>query len=117
MRQRAALARAVLAGGSVWLLDEPFGALDALTRVQLYAHVTAAWEQRRPGVLLVTHDLEEALLLADRVLVCAPRPGAIVAELLVPLPRPRDPSTTTDARFIELKRSLMGKLTAAGALA
>ena len=89
MRQRAALARTVLAGRPVWLLDEPFGALDALTRAELHGDVTDLWERHRPSVLLVTHDPEEAATLADRVLVSGPRPMAALLEVDCAVPRPR----------------------------
>lgn len=98
MRQRAALARTVLAGRPLWLLDEPFGALDALTRAELHADVTDLWDRVRPTVLLVTHDPEEAATLADRVLVSGPRPMGMLVEVDCPAPRPRAPEVRVRLR-------------------
>ncbi len=117
MRQRAALARTVLAGTRAWLLDEPFGALDALTRADLQAALAALFEEYRPTVILVTHDLDEALLLADRVLVSGPRPARLVAEVIVELPRPRRVDVTATPEFADLRGRLLGSLRLAGALA
>lgn len=117
MRQRLALARTLASGASAWLLDEPFGALDALTRTALHRELERAWQRTRPTVLIVTHDLEEALVLADRVYVSSPRPGRVVAEIAVPLPRPRAITDTTSADFMELKSEILGALVATGALA
>jgi ABC-type nitrate/sulfonate/bicarbonate transport system ATPase subunit len=89
MRQRVAFLRTLLSGKPVLCLDEPFGALDALTRREMQDWLAAALQREPRTVLLVTHDVEEAVLLADRVLVMSPRPGRIVAELAVDLPRPR----------------------------
>jgi ABC-type nitrate/sulfonate/bicarbonate transport system ATPase subunit len=89
MRQRVAFVRALLPGRPVLCLDEPFGALDALTRAQLQAWLADALARERRTTLLVTHDVEEAVLLADRVVLLSPRPGRIVDELRVDLPRPR----------------------------
>ena len=85
--QRVALARALVRDPALLLLDEPFGSLDALTRIQIHALVLRLWARHRPAILLVTHDVDEALLLADRVLVLVG--GRIGAELPVPWPRPR----------------------------
>lgn len=117
MRQRAALARTVLGGRDAWLLDEPLGALDALTRTDLQGVLAAAWAETRPTTLLVTHDLDEALLLADRVLVSAPRPARIVADVAIPLRRPRVLADTTTAPFTALRARLLDILRGAGALA
>ncbi len=91
MRQRAALLRTVVQERDVLLLDEPFGALDALTRAEMQRWLAAVWERFRSTVLLVTHDVREAVFLADRIYVLSPRPGTVVAEVAVPLPRPRAP--------------------------
>jgi sulfonate transport system ATP-binding protein len=89
MAQRAALARALVTRPSVLLLDEPFSALDALTRQSLQEELVGLWERDRPTMVLVTHDLDEALFLADRVVVLGGQPGRIRLDLPVPLPRPR----------------------------
>src|SRR5918997_1232847 len=89
MRQRVAFLRTLLAGRPVLCLDEPFGALDALTRLQMQRWLAAALEREPRTVLLVTHDVEEAVLLADRIVLLSPRPGRVVATIDVPLERPR----------------------------
>jgi NitT/TauT family transport system ATP-binding protein len=90
MRQRVAFLRTLLAGRPVLCLDEPFGALDALTRLQMQRWLAGALAREPRTVLLVTHDVEEAVLLADRVVLLSPRPGQVVEELEVALPRPRE---------------------------
>ncbi|HMN98244.1 MAG TPA: ABC transporter ATP-binding protein [Miltoncostaeaceae bacterium] len=117
MRQRGALARTLLSGARTWLLDEPFGALDALTRADLQGVLGATWAERRPTAVLVTHDLDEALLIGDRVLVAGPRPMRIVDEIAVDLPRPRSLDDTVGPGFAALRARLMGALRASGALA
>ncbi len=89
MSQRAALGRVLIQNPGLLLLDEPFGALDALTREQISFDLLRMWTRERPTVLMVTHDINEAVLLADRVLVMSPRPGQIRLDLPVALPRPR----------------------------
>jgi putative hydroxymethylpyrimidine transport system ATP-binding protein len=117
MRQRGALARTLLSGSRGWLLDEPFGALDALTRADLRGVLARAWAEAQPSALLVTHDLDEALLLADRVLVSSPRPARIVAEVDVDVPRPREAGDVAAPELAELRRRLMDALRATGAVA
>jgi ABC-type nitrate/sulfonate/bicarbonate transport system ATPase subunit len=97
MRQRVAFLRTLLAGRPVLCLDEPFGALDALTRAQLQRWLAGALVREPRTVILVTHDVEEAVLLADRIVLLSPRPGRVVDELSVDIPRPRertDPAVT-----------------------
>jgi ABC-type nitrate/sulfonate/bicarbonate transport system ATPase subunit len=103
MRQRVAFLRTLLAGRPVLLLDEPFGALDSITRAQMQEWLAGALAAEPRTVVLVTHDVEEALLLADRVLVLSPRPGRVVAEIAVDVPRNRtDPAfTALRARALE----------------
>ena len=111
MRQRAALLRTFLAGHDVMLLDEPFGALDALTREELQEWLLRIWQEDRKTILFVTHDVEEALFLSDRVHVMSGRPGRIELSVDVGLERPREREpTTTDPRFAELKAELMEPL-------
>ncbi|MFZ6045395.1 ABC transporter ATP-binding protein [Pseudomonas sp. CR3202] len=90
MAQRAAIARALITRPKVLLLDEPFGALDALTRLHLQRELQRIWVQQRSTMIMVTHDVEEALFLSDRVIVMDPRPGRIRHEVRVDLPHPRE---------------------------
>jgi ABC-type nitrate/sulfonate/bicarbonate transport system ATPase subunit len=110
MRQRAALLRTVLPHKDLVLFDEPFGALDALTRSDLQAWLAGLWEQERSSVLLVTHDVEEAVFLADRVIVLTPRPGRVALELAVSLPRPRTRAMIASSEFIRDRATLLQAL-------
>ncbi len=110
MRQRAALLRTFLCQRNVMLLDEPFGALDALTRRELQQWLLDVWERFRQTILFVTHDVDEALYLADRVYVMTPRPGRIKLELHVPLPRPRQRDMITSNEFMAMKGELLSSL-------
>jgi sulfonate transport system ATP-binding protein len=89
MRQRVAIARALAIDPAILLMDEPFGALDALTRDRLHTELESIWASTRKTVLFVTHNVREAVALGDRVLVFSPRPGRIVREFRIDLPRPR----------------------------
>jgi NitT/TauT family transport system ATP-binding protein len=106
MRQRAGIARALLADPLVLLMDEPFGALDAQTRRFLQQELLRHWEARRQAVVFITHDVDEAVLLADRLLVLSARPGKILADLRVPLPRPRKPADTQRPEAAALKEQV-----------
>jgi ABC-type nitrate/sulfonate/bicarbonate transport system ATPase subunit len=110
MRQRAALLRTFLAGRDVLLLDEPFGALDALTREAMREWLLGVWEADRKTILLVTHDVEEAVFLSDRVYVLSGRPGRVRAEVAVALPRPRTLELTATPAFAQLKERLLAPL-------
>lgn len=107
MQQRVALARALATGAPVWLMDEPFAALDELTRAMLTDELLGIWRRFRPTVLWVTHNLHEAIRLSNRVLVMTPRPGTIAGEVTVDLPYPRD---DTSAAFQGLLREARGLL-------
>ena len=110
MRQRAALLRTVVQNRPVLLLDEPFGALDALTRTEMQLWLSRMHARFDWTVLLVTHDVREAVLLADRVVVLAPRPTSVRRVVPVDLPRPRDLSVLTDPRFAAAEADLLGAL-------
>jgi NitT/TauT family transport system ATP-binding protein len=106
MLQRASLCRALIHEPQVLLLDEPFGALDQFTREELWSIMQGLWLQRRPTVLLVTHDLREAAYLATRICVMSPRPGRIIADQGVDFPRPRAVALTYDPAFAALVQRL-----------
>jgi NitT/TauT family transport system ATP-binding protein len=111
MRQRVALARTFLAGRPLVLLDEPFASLDQITRGSLQEWLADTLRAERRTVVLVTHDVQEALYLADRVAIMSPRPGRIVAEIAVPMERPRPRRTTiTSADFTALERLALDAL-------
>jgi len=110
MRQRVALMRTLAVHRDVLLLDEPFGALDSQTRLEMQRWLLEVWSELDRTVVFVTHDVDEAVFLADRVVVMTPRPGRIEAEVAVPIPRPRTLETLTSPEFMELKRSVLGLL-------
>ena len=107
MRQRAALVRTLLLHRDILLLDEPFGALDAMTRTVMQRLLLELWTDYRKTVLLVTHDVEEAVLLSDRIYLLTARPASIKAEVTVDIPRPRK---VTDPEFVDLKATLLDLL-------
>ncbi len=115
MKQRAALLRTFLAGRDVMLLDEPFGALDALTRANMQQWLLDVWQEDRKTILFVTHDVEEAIFLSDRVYVMSGRPGRISLCVEVQLDRPRKPEITMSPEFLLLKQKLLKPLEEAAA--
>jgi len=110
MAQRVAIARALIQEPELLLLDEPFGALDALTREQMGVELLRIWQARRTTVLMVTHSISEALLLSDRVLVLSSRPGKIISDMVVDLPRPRSDQLRYEAHFGNLSRQLKAQI-------
>ncbi|VVE25798.1 ABC transporter ATP-binding protein [Pandoraea anhela] len=114
MQQRAEIARAMITGPRILLMDEPFGALDAQTRAMMQALLLDVWTEQRPTVVFVTHDIDEALFLGDRVLVMSPGPGSIIEDLRVPFARPRlreaAQDLVTQPEFVALKRHLLMRL-------
>jgi NitT/TauT family transport system ATP-binding protein len=115
MKQRVALARALAPNPRVLLMDEPFAALDALTREHLYGDIQRIWEARRKTIIFVTHNVREAACLGDRVLLFSPNPGRIRAEFRIDLPRPRDINSVELARYsTEITTALKGFTTSQG---
>jgi len=110
MRQRVALMRTFMFRRDLMLLDEPFGALDALTRTMMQRWLLDVWQKHRRTVLFITHDVDEAIFLGDRVLVMSARPGRIKLERKVSLPRPRQADLVTSPEFIDLKRELLAAI-------
>src|SRR5690606_6896391 len=114
MRQRVALARALVHRPRVLLMDEPFGALDELSREAMRVELLRLWEAERITVLFVTHAVREAVLLSDRVLVMSSRPGGIVRDLRIGLPRPRVPAMEESPEFLDAVRSVRAALALPG---
>jgi NitT/TauT family transport system ATP-binding protein len=112
MQQRVGIARALANYPRVLLMDEPFGALDAQTRVMMQENLLKIWNEFGTTVIFVTHDVDEAIFLADRVLIMSASPGRIIADLAVELPRPRLPEMTAEAAFLELKRECIAYIRA-----
>jgi NitT/TauT family transport system ATP-binding protein len=110
MRQRAAIARALVHDPSVLLMDEPFGALDALTRENMNLELLKIWSAAKKTVFMITHSITEAVFMSDRVIVMTPRPGRIVDDVRIDLPRPRKLDMMSDARFGEYTRNLRRQL-------
>jgi len=104
MKHRAAFCRALLSDPQLLLLDEPFGALDALTGEELSLELSRLWQDLGRTALLITHDIEEAILLGDRVIVMSSRPGRPRLDISVDLARPRDVNTAKHPRFVEIKQ-------------
>ncbi|MGG1311275.1 MULTISPECIES: ABC transporter ATP-binding protein [Cohnella] len=110
MQQRVSFLRALLMPRDIMCLDEPFAALDALTRADMQAWLLQLWEAERRSVLFVTHSIEEALTLSDRIYVLSPAPARVLAELAVPFPRPRRVGVWKDPAFVELKERVLAML-------
>uniref|UniRef100_UPI003F4F4A13 ABC transporter ATP-binding protein n=1 Tax=Caballeronia sp. LjRoot34 TaxID=3342325 RepID=UPI003F4F4A13 len=104
MRQRAAIARALAYGPEVLLMDEPFGALDAQTRETLQSELLTIWEKSAKTVVFITHSIDEAIFLSDRVAIMTRGPGRVKAIIDIPLPRPRDDTVRNSAQFLELRQ-------------
>src|SRR4051794_3144160 len=107
MKQRVALARALAPDPQILLMDEPLAALDAMTRDQLYDDIQRIWETRKKTIVLVTHDVREAVCLGDRVVLMSPSPGRMREEFVVPLARPRDVNT---GEVVQLAQRITGAL-------
>jgi NitT/TauT family transport system ATP-binding protein len=107
MQQRVAIARTLAMRPPVVLMDEPFGALDAQIRSEMQQMLLGLWAEEKNLIIFITHDITEALLLADRVVVCSPRPARIIHDMLVPFPRPRKPTLAFDPAFVNLMQALL----------
>jgi NitT/TauT family transport system ATP-binding protein len=110
MQQRVALARSLILDPKVLLMDEPFAALDAQTRYSMQQLLLQLWERNRQTIVFITHDVEEALLLSDRICIMGKRPGKIIEEIAVPFERPRPISLTGSGDFTQLKSHILSRL-------
>lgn len=110
MRQRVSIARALLGKPDVLLLDEPFGALDAQTRLAMQELLLQVWDRYRPTIVFVTHDVEEAVFLASRILLMSARPARMREEIRVPLERPRSFEVLTTDEFVSIKKQLLSRV-------
>jgi len=110
MRQRVGIARVLVMEPKLMLMDEPFGALDAQTRLTMQQLLLDVWQALKKTVLFVTHDIDEAILLADTIYVMSARPGRIASRIPVELPRPRNLDTLTDVQFNEMKKRIMHEM-------
>lgn len=111
MQQRVSFLRALLSPKELMCLDEPFGSLDALTRMEMQQWLLNIWEQNRRSVLFVTHSIEEAILLSDRIYLLSNKPTTVIDEIIVPFQRPRDGSIIHDQSFQQLKQNIYLKIT------
>ncbi|WP_149537048.1 ABC transporter ATP-binding protein [Siccirubricoccus phaeus] len=116
MQQRVGLCRALVHDPELLLMDEPFGALDAMTREQMNGELQRIWMEQRKTVLLITHSISEAVYLADRVLVMSPRPGRIIGDIAVDLPRPRTLDMTETVGFAQVANRVRRALSASGGI-
>ena len=116
MRQRVAIARALIHDAPLLLMDEPFGALDALTREQMRLDLEALWLATHKTVMFITHSIDEAVLLADRVVVMSPRPGRIERTIDIPLPRPRGLAARREPEFVRITEEITDIFLARGVL-
>lgn len=110
MKQRVAIARAYAVNPEILLLDEPFGALDAQTRTQLQSELIKTWEKEKKTCLFITHDIEEAIILGQRVVIMSARPGRIKEIVDIDIPHPRDQATKMSPRFLELKNHVWSQV-------
>ncbi len=106
MQQRVAVARSLIRDPAVLVMDEPFAALDAMTRENMMVELQRIWLETRPSVLFITHSIPEAVFLSDRVVVMSGRPGKVIEDLTIDLPRPRNTHTLAEPRFVELSNHL-----------
>jgi len=113
MQQRVAVARSLIRDPSILVMDEPFAALDAMTRENMMIELQRIWQETRPSVLFITHSIQEAVFLSDRVVVMSGRPGRIIADVAIDLPRPRDLHTLSEPRFAQLTGELRDMFQAA----
>ena len=112
MRQRVAIARSLATEPEVLLLDEPFGALDAHTRALMQQFLLSVWDETGTTILMVTHDVEEAIFLSQRIYVFSSHPGRVRREIAIPFPRERLPAIRRDSTFLDLREEIQGQLLA-----
>jgi NitT/TauT family transport system ATP-binding protein len=108
MQQRVTITQSLIYEPSVLLMDEPFGSLDAMTKDELNLELLRIWRETEKTILFITHDLDEAIFLSDRIIILSPRPGEIVDDVEIDLPRPRDEETRGSERFVELSAEIHG---------